>query len=155
MLKIGSSMSLFSWWLPYRLLYWRLWLLCQRRKQLMGWRLYCPKLTNGHRAVGLRLAILLIIIIIIWHSCAFYFRWHLFEDGWYLTAVMLHVFQNFLLRVASHSILSRDTLFRGFLKDVCSVAFLRCDIAFTFVTRGSVKVRILEFWRWAVARRLD
>ena len=36
---IVSNISLLSWWLPYRPLYQRLRLLCQRKKQLMGWRL--------------------------------------------------------------------------------------------------------------------
>jgi len=48
----------------------------------------------------------------------------------------LYVFQNFLLRVASHSILSRDSLFRGFLKDVSATLVLPFStISCTFVAQ--------------------
>jgi len=41
--------------------------------------------------------------------------------------------QNFLLRIASHSILSRDSLFQGFLKDVSATGLLYYSTVFKFI----------------------
>jgi len=48
MLKTGSSISLFSWWLPYRPLYRRLWLLCQRIIIIIK-DIYIAQVRKGHK----------------------------------------------------------------------------------------------------------
>jgi len=66
--------------------------------------------------------------------------------------VMPCVFQNFLLRVASHSILSKDSLFQGFLKDVSVALVPECTAVFACVV--CVLVRKLELGTWETAGEL-